>query len=210
MGGAYTWNDDISDGTWIVLPIVNAYNLDDLLSESNYHVALRVLMDADADNVAAGHLKSWATNLDLIEVRAFGEDDEPTRAAVEAFDLCSALEDYPVLDEMDFSERETEYALSCLADDFPRFVWEFADEDDAPAGLLIDAAEEQYLASDESFAYEVYRRLEYPTPVAGGGLESDDGDIADAAYAVITEWITDVRARCRHHELIGDGQTTLV
>lgn len=55
-------------------------------------------------------------------------------------DVVNALHDYPLLDESDHSERETEYAAECWEDydaqDFARAIVKALDEDDEERGLV--------------------------------------------------------------------------
>lgn len=77
----------------------------DDLEESNFHVMLERL-GGETDTVLVVRESHWAVG--WVEWIAVHQDDE--RALKIADELVAALEDYPVLDESDWSERETESA----------------------------------------------------------------------------------------------------
>ena len=85
--------------SWLVLPC--GVNRDsDCLTEYNYHAALKRL-GGEGDNVQVHEFGHWACGwYKLILVRP----GSPAEAI--ANEIESALEDYPILDESDFSERE--------------------------------------------------------------------------------------------------------
>lgn len=86
----------------------------DVLQESNYAVALRVLKavrDTGTDDLTPDvyeqRASHWAVGwVDTIGVRVYDAAGEFTPAWREACTLRGSLEDYPVLDDEDYSERE--------------------------------------------------------------------------------------------------------
>lgn len=131
---ALTWPDDYSssDPRWYhthapVCSITRDQRGSDHLAESNYHAALDMLRGAVAhdesgaseargDDVVETSMGHWGYGyVDVVMVRVYVSDDwadqpedarEFTPAFLEAVDIAAALENYPVLDESDLSERE--------------------------------------------------------------------------------------------------------
>lgn len=93
--------DSIED--WLVLPC--SRNRDsDVLSESNFACALESL-GGEGKDVQVHRFGHWACGwYEIIVVRP------DTKAAEHAEEIEAALSDYPILDESDYSERETEEA----------------------------------------------------------------------------------------------------
>ena len=89
--------------SWLVLPC--GRNRDsDCLDESNFHSALKSL-EGEGEDVEVHRFGHWACGwFEIIIARP------DTKAAKEAADIEAALADYPILDENDYSERETEAA----------------------------------------------------------------------------------------------------
>jgi hypothetical protein len=86
--------------SWLVLPC--GRNRDsDCLTESNFHTAL-ALLGGESESVEVHRFGHWANGwFEIIIV-------DPTDAArvSTAQEIESSLDDYPILDENDFSERE--------------------------------------------------------------------------------------------------------
>lgn len=75
----------------------------DILTESNFAAALREL-GGESETVVVAREGHWAVGwVETIEIH---EDD--AKALKAADEMAAALEDYPILDESDFSEREYE------------------------------------------------------------------------------------------------------
>jgi hypothetical protein len=96
----------------LVLPYTFCPNVADILDTSNWETIKRELAAVDPDGTdhkvaSFGH---WATPYDLMLVKA------GTEAHRIAEDLMSSYADYPVLDESDFSERESEAFSNDLTD----------------------------------------------------------------------------------------------
>lgn len=116
---------------WLVLPV--AQNRDSgPLEQSNFAVALESL-GGESDVVQVHRFGHWANGwFEIIIV-----DPADKRAVTIAEDIERALEDYPVLDDSDFSEREHEDFLqswsSFGASDFRRtlraMVWQSKADD---------------------------------------------------------------------------------
>lgn len=74
-----------------------------ILDESNFESALKML-GGESKTVKIGHFGHWACGwFELILV-----DPKDKKALLKAFEIKQSLEDYPVLDESDYSERESE------------------------------------------------------------------------------------------------------
>jgi hypothetical protein len=91
---------------WLVLPVIQTRD-SAALEESNVAVALRQL-GGESDTVEVHRFRHWGPGWFEIILVAPG-----TREAVIAEDIERALANYPVLDDMDYSERESERAAEC-------------------------------------------------------------------------------------------------
>jgi hypothetical protein len=87
--------------TWLVFQ--EAHNRDsDALAESNFYCALEA-MGGESDDVEVHRFRHWANGwYEIVLVRPGSEAEQI------AIKLQGKLEDYPVLDEDDFSQREME------------------------------------------------------------------------------------------------------
>jgi hypothetical protein len=91
---------------------------DDLVAESNYHAA-RARLEAvardgedDVEDTSASH---WLFgSVQELFVRVRDDDGQYTPAFHEAFSICCALLDYPILDDTDHSEREWDRFVQLL------------------------------------------------------------------------------------------------
>jgi len=87
-------------GNWIVVPV--GQNRDsNYLEESNFQTALDMLGE-ESDTVQVHRFGHWACGWYEIIIVDPGDND---RAIIAAEIMC-ALADYPILDDMDYSERE--------------------------------------------------------------------------------------------------------
>jgi hypothetical protein len=99
----------------------------DLLTESNWHCALEAL-GGESEMVEIIRYGHWAVGwVETLVVRAC------SKAHVIAQELCDALESYPVLDDEDFSRRESEEADRVWSDCYDEaeriaYIREHADE----------------------------------------------------------------------------------
>ncbi len=117
---------------WLVVPVVQTRDSGPL-SQSNYAVALRELdaIDPNHKDHVDHRFAHWGPGWFEIIIEKPGPP-----CAVAAKEMESALADYPVLDESDYSEREYEEACS---------AWEWTDRRDriaicAKHGVSIFAA----------------------------------------------------------------------
>lgn len=91
---------------WFVLPLIQARD-SDALEESNFAVALQRL-GGESDTVEVHRFGHWGPGwFEIILVAP------NTPQASIAEDIDRALANYPVLDDMDYSEREFEKAAEC-------------------------------------------------------------------------------------------------
>ena len=91
--------DDRQD--WFVLPVMRTRD-SEVLTESNFHSALEI-MGGESDTVEVHRFGHWGPGwFEIIIIH-------PSRAS-EGEKMEDALEDYPVLDEDDYCEREYEAA----------------------------------------------------------------------------------------------------
>jgi hypothetical protein len=100
------------DADWLVVPLTYHPKTAGLLETSNWKSALASLEEVDPEcNDHTTHLFGhWATDFEIIAVR-------PGSAAhIEAERLAAALAHYPVLDEIDLSNREYEAQWDAIAD----------------------------------------------------------------------------------------------
>jgi hypothetical protein len=109
------WRDPAVGRT--VAPVLGAVIGDDALAESNLAAATRLL----ADHIEAGTItedtvgRSGRTWIRLLAITVLDEDGCPTQAWVDFVDrVHTPLEDYPILDEDDFQQREYDNFVSEL------------------------------------------------------------------------------------------------
>lgn len=96
--------DDRQD--WLVAPVIRTRD-SSVLQESNFASALKAL-GGESDNVEVHRFGHWGPGwFEIIIVRP-GSPAERI-----ADDIERALADYPVLDDMDFSDREYMAAVEC-------------------------------------------------------------------------------------------------
>ena len=90
-----------------------------LLDQSNEAAIDKRLEPLLGDDLAAERHRHWACGyVDGYAVRVL-TDREPTAAFIEVCNIQYDLEQHPVLDEEDFSERETEATIENIADNVP-------------------------------------------------------------------------------------------
>jgi hypothetical protein len=114
VSGWIRWSDEDYGDT--VATIVGG-EIGDALAESNVHAALELLAghDEDVDTFTVGRSgRSWLRG---VSVRLF-RDGQLTGAAIPAVDIVDQLDDYPVLDENDYSDRRYEVHLENLKLDY--------------------------------------------------------------------------------------------
>lgn len=88
---------------WLVVPVNRARD-SGCVDESNFDAALKIL-GGEGDDVEVHRFGHWACGwFEIIIVRP------ESAAAKEACDIEAALDHYPILDDSDLSERETEAA----------------------------------------------------------------------------------------------------
>lgn len=115
---SFGWHDEPEDSEqWTV---VYTHNRDsDALERSNAAVIAQAMApylgEGDANEEHHGH---WAVGwVDGYSIRVFNEDGEPTPAWLAYCELAIALEEYPVLDEMAYSELQWEEASEQWGDE---------------------------------------------------------------------------------------------
>jgi hypothetical protein len=118
--------------------IIYTHNRDSgLLDQSNataIEKALEPFTNGDDPDVVFESHGHWAVgHVDGFSVRVF-RNNEITDAFRTYHDLAERMEDYPVLDESDYSERETEATLENIADAAYSLKHEF----DLPEGWVTD------------------------------------------------------------------------
>ena len=102
-----------------------------LLDQSNAEViakALRPFADADDPDVVFESHSHWAVgHIDGFSVRVF-KDGEITPAFQRYHELATAMAEYPILDESDYSDREYEATL----ENIPLAAWRLKNQYDLP------------------------------------------------------------------------------
>ena len=94
--------DRLNIGEFYVLPCIRTRD-SEVLEESNFHSALRML-GGESEEIQVHRFGHWGPGwFELILINPNAEDKVKIAEEIE-----SALADYPILDEMDFSEREEE------------------------------------------------------------------------------------------------------
>lgn len=101
--------------------VIYTHNRDSrLLDQSNAHVISRAMESftegADSDGVFESH-SHWAVgHVDGFSLRVFDQHGEITPAFKAYHDLTERFDDYPILDESDYSNREYEATLDNIKD----------------------------------------------------------------------------------------------
>lgn len=96
----------------------------DLLTQSNWETALKLLeeyLEADEPDIWTEVHNHWAVGwVEGFVVRVYDDSGEITPAANALNELREQLEDYPVLDEEDWSQREFDAQHEAIADVYLR------------------------------------------------------------------------------------------
>jgi hypothetical protein len=105
-----------------------------LLDQSNAAViakAMAPFADGDDPNVVFESHSHWAVgHVDGFSIRVFDGDGEITEAFKTYHELAEAMDDYPILDESDYSERELEATL----ENIEHAAWRLKNEFTLPEG----------------------------------------------------------------------------
>lgn len=100
--------------------IVYSYapNVATLLDDSNWESMLHELdqIDPDSENYTIERFNSWITPTENLMIRLITDDGIPTEEAKLAYELLTRLDNYPVLDEDDYSAKEYGAELECIRD----------------------------------------------------------------------------------------------
>lgn len=134
----FVWyRDDIDDAdNWAI--IYTHHRDSGLLDQSNAHVintALEPFTDGDDPDVVMESHNHWAVgHIDGFSIRVF-RDGQITDAFRKYHELAEAMDQYPILDENDYSERELEatyenipLAASSIKDDYEDLPDDWADQ----------------------------------------------------------------------------------
>ncbi len=119
--------------------IVYTHNRDSgLLDQSNASViskAMAPFAESDDSDVVFESHSHWAVgHVDGFSIRVFDVNGEITEAFQRYHELAQAMDDYPILDESDYSERELEATLENIVD----AAWRLKNEFDLPEGWESD------------------------------------------------------------------------
>ncbi len=132
---SFVWfRDEIEDADqWAVL---YTHNRDSgLLDQSNASViaeAMQPFSETDNPDVVFESHSHWAVgHVDGISIRVYLPSGEITEAFQKYHELAEAMDDYPVLDETDYSNREYEATIANIAD----AAWRLKNEFDLPDGF---------------------------------------------------------------------------
>lgn len=117
--------------------IIYTHNRDSgLLDQSNASViakAMALFTEGDEPSVVMETHSHWAVgHIDGFSIRVFDGDGEITEAFRKYHELSEAMDDYPILDESDYSERELEATLENIAD----AAWRLKNEFNLPEGWV--------------------------------------------------------------------------
>lgn len=159
---SFCWDAEPEDGENWTLVYTN--NRDSGLSEQSNAAAIEKEMVGFADDVIPQHHGHWACGwVDGYAIRVYRADSEGTLQITEAFrrwcDLHDALEDYPVLDETDYSQREydaahenirerSRFVVDDHPEDWDQKIWEWLWENEQ--GELENVDDQGAYPSDES------------------------------------------------------------
>ncbi|MFY1688158.1 hypothetical protein [Plantactinospora sp. WMMB782] len=125
---------------------------DDILAESNYHAALEAIRGAavHADDDPDEHVidattRHWAVgSLRQIFVQVYDDSGEFTAAFREATAIALYLrEEYPILDESDYSERESKAFDAAVADAKESVERDYPDDSDEDRAGIWESMEEK-------------------------------------------------------------------
>lgn len=150
--GYYGDNDGMFE-TWGYLPFAVVTRDDrDTLNLSNQQAVLAEIEKINPKHIEIQSNGHWACGwVEQIAVKLF-HNGKPTKSGLKALELYREIEDYPILDESDYSDREYE----ATNDDIDRFAKEFKNAlleyfklDEKPESLT----DEELL----SIASEIYR-----------------------------------------------------
>lgn len=117
--------------------IIYTHNRDSgLLDQSNASViakAMAPFTEGDDPDVVFESHSHWAVgHVDGFSIRVFDGNGEITEAFRKYHELAEAKEDYPILDEQDYGERELEATLENIAD----AAWRLKSEFTLPEGWV--------------------------------------------------------------------------
>lgn len=117
--------------------IIYTHNRDSgLLDQSNAKViakAMAPFTDGDDPLVVMESHHHWAVgHVDGFSLRVFDGNGEITEAFRKYHELAEAMDDYPILDESDYSERELEATLENIED----AAWRLKNEFELPEGWV--------------------------------------------------------------------------
>ncbi len=115
--------------------VIYTHNRDSrLLDQSNAHVitkAMESFNEGDDPDVVFESHSHWAVgHVDGFSLRVFDQHGEITPAFKAYHDLAERLDDYPILDESDYSNREYEATLDNIKD----AAWRLKNDFDLPEG----------------------------------------------------------------------------
>ena len=135
-----------------------------IIAQSN-EAAIKAEMEPyfESGDAFKGRSRHWACGyVDNIVVRVYDENGEITDAAAKVFELKQRLENYALLDEIDYSNREYEASLEYIEwNGRPRGV-EFVDDlpDDWAAQVYSWLFDNGYYFSEEGSGVYLYTRKE--------------------------------------------------
>lgn len=106
--------------TWSLGPIIQ-HRDSDILSQSNTAVLQKMLeSECDSEEWEILSCNHWAVGwVEHISFKVINEDGKPTTTFIKLMEFFKKLEDYPVADEMDYSNREYEAKLESIRYNFP-------------------------------------------------------------------------------------------
>ena len=117
--------------------VIYTHNRDSgLLDQSNAAAIAKVMApftEVDDPDVVFESHSHWAVgHVDGFSVRVFDGDGEITEAFSKYHELAEAMDDYPILDEQDYSERELEATL----ENIEHAAWRLKNEFELPEGWV--------------------------------------------------------------------------
>lgn len=146
----YWFRDDIEDaGNWAIF--YTHHRDSGLLDQSNASVinkSLAPFTDGDDPDVVMESHNHWAVgSIEGFSLRVF-RDGQITDAFRKYHELAEAMDQYPILDESDYSERE----LSATYENIPLAAWRVKDEYELPDDWADDVY--QWLSDNRCNALE--------------------------------------------------------
>lgn len=155
-----------------------------LLDESNAAAIAKILapyLEADEPDIVAERHSHWAVGyVDGYAIRVYDASGNVTPAFRAWCDIVASLDDYPLLDEEDYSRREYEATLENIESELRRVEYELPDDaSSAIFSWLWDNEHREVESRDDQGGYPSREALERACEALGYVYTGDDADSRD-------------------------------